>query len=413
MVTHGSKVHPGVHSEVGRLRRVLVHRPGLELRRITPGNADRLLFDEVLWVDEAQREHDAFVSAMTDRGVEVLHLDRLLTDVLEDPGARAWVLDRAVTARDLGPPLAAAIRSHFDGLGADDLTRHLVGGLTRDELARPVRGLVWSTHPAGTDLVLPPMPNQYFTRDSSCWINDGVCINPMAKPARVREALHVEAVYRFHPAFADAGFERWYGGVEDDWGSATLEGGDVLVVSPSAVVIGLGERTTPQAVELLAARLFDAGTVERVVAVQLPVQRSSMHLDTVMTMLDRDAVLVYPEVVDDARVWMLAPGPEPGETVVSAYDDLFDLLASVLEVDRVRVFTTGGDRLAAEREQWDDGNNLLALEPGVVVGYRRNEETNGVLTKAGYDVVAVEGDELSRGRGGSRCMTCPLERDPA
>jgi arginine deiminase len=233
----------------------------------------------------------------------------------------------------------------------------------------------------------------------------------MAKPARKRETVNLEAIYRFHPRFAHADFDLWFGGVDEDWERATLEGGDALVVGNGAVLIGMGERTTPYSVELLAQRLFSRGAAREIVAVELPRERSYMHLDTVMTMVDRDAFLVYPGVIEDARTWSVTPGDGAGELVVEPAGGLFETLARTLDLDAVRVFTTGGDAMEADREQWDDGNNVLALEPGVVVAYDRNVDTNTKLRKAGIEVVTIEGFELSRGRGGARCMSCPLERD--
>jgi arginine deiminase len=399
-----------VDSEVGPLRQVLLHRPDLELRRLTPANHDRLLFDDVLWVKRARQEHDAFADALREHGVEVLLLGDLLAETVADATARTWILDRSVDARELGPMLAPAVREHLEALPPAELAQSLIGGLTVAELGVHERGLVADTL-GPDDLVLDPLPNQYFTRDSSCWIYGGVTVNPMAKPARRRESVHLEAIYRFHPRFAADSFSFWYGGADETWRNATLEGGDVLVIGNGAVLVGMGERTTPMAVEFLAQGLFRDAAATEVIAVQLPKQRSSMHLDTVMTMIDRDAFVVYPEIVDDAVAWSIRPGDAPDALHVSAAGNLFSAIGKALVVDNLRVFTTGGDTMEADREQWDDGNNLLALEPGVVMGYDRNVETNTKLRRAGFEVITIESAELSRGRGGSRCMSCPLVRD--
>lgn len=400
-----------VDSEVGRLRRVLLHRPGLELQRLTPSNCKELLFDDVLWVKRARQEHDALAQTLRDRGVEVLYLDVLLAETLADDTAKKWVLEHTVTEHELGPMLAPHVRGHLSTLDAPALARALIGGLIARDLPTG-RGLAWATF-APNDLVLAPLPNHLFSRDTSCWIYGGVSLNPMAKTARRRETVHLEAIYGFHPTFSNEVFERWYGGVDEQWGRATLEGGDVLVIGNGAVLIGMGERTSPFAIEQLAQRLFAHGAAREIVAVELPKARSYMHLDTVVTMIDRDAFLMYPGVVEQARTWSVTPGDAPAELVVTARPNVFDAIAGALGLDGLRLFTTGGDAMEADREQWDDGNNVLAIEPGVVVAYDRNVDTNTKLRRAGIEVVTVEGFELSRGRGGARCMSCPIERDSA
>jgi arginine deiminase len=401
---------PHVRSEVGRLQQVMLHRPGLELLRLTPSNCADLLFDDVLWVKQARNEHDAFADALRERGVLVHYLHELLEETLQNEKARAWVLERSINERTLGPALAEHVLDYCSALGAAELARVLLGGIVRSDVTPATRSLADATlGPA--DFVLTPLPNHLFTRDTSCWIYGGVSLNPMAKAARRRETVHLEAIYRFHPRFASEEFGVWFGGVDEDWGRATLEGGDVLVIGNGAVLIGMGERSTPVAIELLAQRLFAAGAAREVLAVELPKARSYMHLDTVMTMIDRDAFLMYPGVVEDARTWSVRPGDEPEELVVEARPSLFAAIQESLRVDALRVFTTGGDTMEADREQWDDGNNVLALQPGVVVAYDRNVDTNTKLRKAGIEVITIEGFELSRGRGGARCMSCPLERE--
>lgn len=415
-----------VGSEIGKLRKVLVHQPDLELQRLTPSNHDDLLFDDVLWVRKARQQHDVFVDQMKDRGVQVFHLRTLLGEALEDAEARRVAVEIAATDHTVGAGAVEEIRGVLQEMEPHTLANHLIGGLTGKELqSRGVdieamkRHSLLAAATEYSDFVLPPLPNTMFTRDSSCWIYNGVTLNPMYWPARQLEVVNLATIYQHHPMFRDAEFEFWYPPSDplgkfkvQDFGKASLEGGDVMPVGNGTVLIGMSERSTGRMIEQVAQALFAKGAAERVIACQMTRDRAHMHLDTVCTFLDRDALTVFPKVVYSINAFSVRPGEKEGTLSITREKSFLDAVADAVGVRTLRIVETGGDEYQAAREQWDDANNVVALEPGVVVSYEKNEYTNTQLRKAGIEVITIDGSEIGKGRGGGHCMTCPLLRDP-
>jgi arginine deiminase len=400
----GSSLSPWVASEAGRLRTVLLHRPGRELERITPENMHALLFDDVPWASRAQAEHDAFAAVLRSRGVRVLELQELLAETLVLDEARAVVLDGTLAAVRTGPFLGPRLREWLDALPPVELAERLIAGVAPDELPFSVGGGMAAELGGEAGFVLPPLPNHFFTRDTSVWVRDGVGVGRMARLARDRESVHLSAILRHHPLFAESGAGH---------GTWRVEGGDVLVPRPDRVLVGLSERTTAADVDELADGLFAHG-IEEILAFELPLERATMHLDTLMTFVDHDAVVMHPDLDRLTKLWRLRPsnrsrfGPRVDACTASIAEELSETLAT-----GVRVVGAGAGGAAAAREQWSDAFNVLAIAPGVVLGYDRNEQTNAALADDGVEVLAFAGGELGRGRGGARCMSCPIERDDA
>ena len=398
-----------VKSEIAPLKRVMLHRPGQELEHLTPGTLDRLLFDDIPYLEVAQQEHDRFAQVLRESGAEVVYLEDLAAQTLRaNPGLREEFLKEFVTFS----PNVDYRQELYEYLMAIPDDRELIlktmAGVSFQELGALPKFSLPTMLNRQNNFVLEPMPNLYFTRDPFESIGEGVAINRMYSVTRCQETIFARYIFKYHPEFG--GKVHLYANGSEHY---SLEGGDVLNLSPEVVAIGISQRTTPEAIENIAKKLFEdeEATVRTVLALEIPCMRATMHLDTVLTQVDHDKFVVFPDMLDSLRIFEITPGGYGRLNIRDMGGNLREALEYHLHIDPIKlIFCGGGDNVAAQREQWNDGSNTLCVSPGKVVAYNRNVVTNRIFEENGVTVLKIPSGELSRGRGGPRCMSMPLNR---
>lgn len=403
-----SPIH--VTSEIGKLKTVMLHRPGREIENITPDSMYRLLFDDIPYLPIAQEEHDYFAQTLRDQGIEVLYFEKLAAEALADQDVKEEFVDRMVAESGYAAGLIHdVLKEYLLAMNTQDMVNKIFEGVRREEIDLPHMTLQQAAEDTEWPFVMDPMPNAYFTRDPQASIGDGLSINRMTFPARQRESLITEYIIKHHPRFAGQ-VNVW----RDRKHETHIEGGDELVLSDHVFAIGISQRTTADAIEDIAKNLFKKSNYDTVIAIKIPHNHAMMHLDTVFTMIDYDKFTVHPAILDEnghVDNWVLHPGKD-GEITMEHHTDIKEVLKKALNKDDIDLIPTGnGDPIIAAREQWNDGSNTLAIAPGEVVTYNRNYVSNDLLRKHGILVHEVRSSELSRGRGGPRCMSCPIVRE--
>lgn len=399
-----------VHSEIGKLKKVLLHRPGKELENLTPDHLSRLLFDDIPFLRIAREEHDAFAKILRDNGVEVVYLEEVMAKTIKEKEVRESFIEEFLDeAKVFGQGIREALKEYFDNLDEKDLVDTLMAGIRKTELKHYKNKSLSDMTDTSNPFIIDPMPNLYFTRDPFATIGHGITLNRMRTETRNRETIFAKYIFENHPEFKNADIPIWYNRDE----KSSLEGGDELVLSDKVIAVGISERTDAISIEKLAKRVLSNGhSFERILAFNIPKRRAFMHLDTVFTMVDYDKFTIHPGIEGPLTLYSITKGHNGELNIQEENANLEDILKKYLGLDSVTLIRcAGGDPIDSAREQWNDGSNTLAIAPGEVVVYSRNYVTNKLLQEHGIKTHIMPSSELSRGRGGPRCMSMPLVRE--